>query len=74
MTDATKTPRLSPAQRRFLAAVDAAGPGGHCSPSTGGRESVTLVSAWWRTAESLQRRGLVRVAKNGSTGRAWGLA
>lgn len=64
-------PRLTSAQQRFMDACERAGDEGHPSPHSAGRESAARISAWHRTARSLQRRGLVRVAHNGSTARAW---
>ena len=55
--------KLSPAQRRMM---DRLSEGPEMAPTTGGRESVTLLAAWHRTAASLERRGLVKVTHNGS--------
>lgn len=55
---------LSPAKSRFLTAVRAAGLAGLRSPNTSNRASVTLASAWHRTADALQRAG-VRLAVHG---------
>ena len=52
----TKTKKLSPAQTRFMAATQETGR--HSVPWFCGG---TTASAWYRTAESLQRKGLVVV-------------
>ncbi len=56
---------LSDAQNRFMDRLANYG-GRHQSPHTNGRETVTALSAWHRTAESLQRRGLITLVSNGS--------
>lgn len=54
----TTTKKLSPAQQRFMDAVDAAGDAGYRSPATWDKASVRAASAWHRTCQSLKDRGL----------------
>ncbi|NBT06059.1 MAG: hypothetical protein EBS54_04755 [Betaproteobacteria bacterium] len=58
--------KLSPTQERLLAAARAAGPSGLAQPETSNRASVRALSAWHRTAASLQERGLAKLRHNGS--------
>lgn len=60
--------KLSPAQERFLRSVRAAGPEGARTPFVGGRAAA---NAWYRTAASLQRLGLVVVVRSGDAQRAY---
>lgn len=57
------TKKLSPAQQKMLDTVLANG--SMDQPFTSGRASVTLLSAWHRTAKSLADRGLVKVERSG---------
>ena len=61
------TTKLSPAQQRFMDAVDAAGPNGYRSPAYWDKASVRAGSAWHRTCQSLMDRGLVTTTHNGNT-------
>jgi hypothetical protein len=64
--------KLSKPQMKFLAtllAVDFA-EGVRC-PFLGNREAGRVASAWYRTAESLERRGLVRLERSGDSKRAF---
>lgn len=60
--------KLSPAQRRFLSRLAAAGE--RC-PFTGNRLAGSTASAWHRTAQSLRKLGLVRMVREGDTWRAF---
>jgi predicted transcriptional regulator len=63
--------KLSPAQLRFMAVLREAGDKGDRTPFTGGRNAGRVANAWYRTAESLRRMGLVRVEREGDARRAW---
>jgi hypothetical protein len=60
--------KLSATQRRLLDA--AAMPNGTETPFTGNRHAGTTASAWYRTMESLQKRGLVTLTRAGDHYRA----
>lgn len=65
----TNNKKLSSTQRRFLAQAATAG-GYHC-PFLGNREAGCAASAWHRTANSLEARGLVRLERSGDSKRAF---
>lgn len=66
--------KLSPAQQRFLLALDKAGDKGFRCPLMGNRHAGRVASAWYRTAESLERMGLVRLERSGDSKRAFRVA
>ena len=63
--------KLSKPQQSFLANLLAAGASGVRCPFLGNREAGRVASAWYRTAESLERRGLVRLERSGDSKRAF---
>lgn len=63
--------RLSPAQRRMLERLQAAGEAGERTHRTGNKGSHRLASAWHRTAEVLERRGLITTVREGDARRAF---
>jgi hypothetical protein len=63
--------RLSAPQQRFLAALREAGGDGVRCPFTGNSMAKIVASAFHRTAESLQARGLVRIEREGDSIRVW---
>jgi hypothetical protein len=65
---------VSPAQNRMLARLEAAGAKGERTPFTGGRSAGRDACAWYRTAESLCRAGLIVLRREGDARRAWLLA
>jgi hypothetical protein len=60
-----KTKKLSTAQLRFLARLQVAGAAGERCPFLGNRHAGRAASAWYRTANSLKARGLVRTEAYG---------
>ena len=56
----TRAYSLSGPQREFLATLRNIVPDAWMCPYHGQRNSGQLASAWWRTAESLERRGYIR--------------
>jgi hypothetical protein len=67
MTKTERTPKLSPAQSKLLAAARAAGPGGVRQPEASGNKGGGLVlGSWHRTCEALEARKLAKRRTNGS--------
>lgn len=63
--------KLSDAQTRFLAEAEKAGDAGIRTPFTGGPNAGRVASAWYRTAHSLERLGLIGLVAEGDATRAF---
>jgi hypothetical protein len=64
----TTPKKLSPAQMRLL--KNAATPTGDRTPFLGNRHAGRAAAAWYRTADSLERMGLVTTVREGDASRA----
>jgi DNA-binding MarR family transcriptional regulator len=57
-------PKLSDAQRAFLVAFGERATRWFADDSSVGRHAAVVAAAWWRTANALERRGLIRRHRN----------
>lgn len=63
--------KLSKTQQAMLQRLATVGASGERTPMTGNRESGRICSAWYRTANSLQQLGLIKMRRSGDAYKAF---